>query len=178
MRQLFMAGMILAMVGVVRANVDDPVKCKADGVHLCCGNCDKAVRQILGKVDGLSNVKVDRQAADKVTFEAKSQKEANDALAALVKGGFCCEVTAGDKKITPAKTMVNLKGDELTIVGAHMCCNACINAAKKLFPNATVTVTGDGIIRDVNISGKNLDGQTVIDTFQKGGFNGTVQAKK
>ena len=178
MRQLFMAGMILTMVGVVRADVDDPVKCKADGVHLCCGSCDKAVRQILGKVEGVSAVKVDRQAADKVTFEATSQKSANDALTALVKGGFCCEVTAGDKKITPPRVMVNLKGDEITVVGAHVCCNSCITAVKGLFKDAKITISGTGIIRDINISGKDLDGQTVLDTLNKKGFNGTVQAKK
>jgi periplasmic mercuric ion binding protein len=178
MRQLFVAAMILATVGFVRGGVEDTVKCKADGVHLCCGQCETAVKQILGKAEGITAVKVDRKAADKITFEATTEKAANDALMALVKGGFCCEVTAGTTKMSPPKVMVNLKGDEITVVGAHMCCNSCIKAVEGLFKDAKVTVTGKGVIRDVTISGKNLDGQTVLDTLQKGGFNGTVQAKK
>src|SRR5205823_7866562 len=48
MRQLFAVVAILAAVGAVRAT-DGEVKCKADGVHLCCGKCVKSVQAILGK---------------------------------------------------------------------------------------------------------------------------------
>src|SRR5438445_255565 len=119
MRQLFVVGMVLAMVGFVQGGAADAVKCKADGLHLCCANCDKAVIAILGKVEGVSNVKVNRNATDnKCTFEAATDKAASDALAALVKGGFCCDVSAGDKKLTPTKVTVNVKGNEIVVKDA------------------------------------------------------------
>jgi periplasmic mercuric ion binding protein len=180
MRQLFVAVAVVATVGLVQAAANDTIKCKADGLHLCCGQCEKSVQSILSKVDGVTAVKIDRKAADKVTFEASSDKVANDAVTALLHGGFACEVTAGDKKLTAPKIMVSLKSDQVTVTGAHVCCGACIKAVTALFKdsNATVAVNGTGTIRDIVVSGKNLDGQTVLDTLQKGGFTGTVQAKK
>jgi len=177
MRQLFVVGMVLAMIGFVRGGSDDPVKCKADGLHLCCATCDSTVKSILGKVDGISAVKVDRKAADKVTFEAATDRAANDALTALVNGGFCCEVTAGAKHIMAPKVMVNLKADSITVKDVHVCCNACTKALKAMFKDDAVTVAGSGTQKDVTIAGKNLDGQTVLDTMRKSGFTGTIQAK-
>jgi periplasmic mercuric ion binding protein len=178
MRQLFVLGMVVVAAGLVRAEVDGPVKCKADGAHLCCAACDKAVKEILGNVKGVSAVKVDRKAADKVTFTAESEAVANDALTALHKGGFACELTAGSKKFSAPKTMVNVKGDEIVVTGSHVCCGACIKAVKALFKDAEITVNGTGTIRDIIVKGKNLDGQVVLDTLEKGGFSGTVQSKK
>jgi len=169
--------MILVMAGLVQAGGGE-LKCKTNDLHLCCGQCEKAVTGILGKVDGVSGVKVDRKAADKVTFTAKSEKDVDAALAALVKGGFCCEVTAGTKKMSPPKTKVTAMGDELTVKGVHLCCGACVTAVKGLFKDATITVSGTGTQRDMTISGKGLNGQSVLDTMQKAGFTGTVEAKK
>jgi periplasmic mercuric ion binding protein len=178
MRQLFVLGMVVVAAGLVRAAVDGPVNCKADGVHLCCGQCDKAVKEILGNVKGVSAVKVDRKAADKVTFTAETEAVANDALTALVKGGFACELTAGTKKFSAPKTMVNVKGDVITVTGSHVCCGTCIKAVKALFKDNEVIVNGTGTLRDIVIKGKNLDGQVVLDTLEKGGFSGTIQSKK
>src|SRR5580765_8059161 len=112
MRQLAVFAMfvmaVTMMVGLVRADQGEAVKCKAEGVHLCCAQCDNSVKAILGKDQGVSAVNVDRKAADKITFEAKSAKEAKDALDALEKGGFCCSVTAGAQKMTLTTTKVDL----------------------------------------------------------------------
>jgi copper chaperone CopZ len=178
MRQLAVLTMFVAAISFVHADQGAPVKCKADNLHLCCGTCDTSVRNILAKVDGVTAVKVDRKADDKVTFEAKDEKAASAALAALVKGGFMPMVTAGDKKLVPEKVAVDVKGDEITVSGVHVCCGACVKAVSGLFTDSKVTVAGSGAIREVIVRGQNLDGQTVLDTMQKGGFTGTVQAKK
>jgi periplasmic mercuric ion binding protein len=178
MRQLAVLTMFVAAISFVQADQGAAVMCKADNLHLCCNQCDKSVRGILDKVEGISAVKVDRKADDKVTFQAKDEKAASAALAALVKGGFLPTVTAGDKKLIPEKVTVNVKGDEITVTGVHVCCGACVKAVTALFTDAKVTVPGSGTMRDVIVSGKNLDGQAVLETMQKGGFTGTVQAKK
>ena len=93
MRQLMVLTVLSLAVGVVAAQDAGPVKCKADGTHLCCGTCENSVRKILEKVDGLTAVKVDRKAGDKIIFEAKSDKVAKDAFhRGMVSGGFYVQV--------------------------------------------------------------------------------------
>jgi copper chaperone CopZ len=181
MRQLAVLAMVaglLSLVSFANAEQGETVKCKVDGLHLCCATCDNTVKAILGKVEGVSDVKVDRKAADKVTFTAKSQKEANVALEALVKGGFCCSVTAGAQKMTPTIAKVDYKADAITFNDVHICCGACTTAVKGLFTDAKVTVSGKGAQKSVTITGKNLDAQVVSETLQKGGFTGNLEMKK
>src|SRR5271155_4790812 len=121
MRQLAVLTMFVAAISFVRADQGEPVKCKADGVHLCCNACVTSVKGILGKVEGLTAVKVDRTADDKITFEAKDEKAATAAMAALVKGGFWCEVTMGLgnkelRKFTPPAQKADA-GDSITLTG-------------------------------------------------------------
>src|SRR5438874_1816947 len=97
MRQLFAAVTILAAVGAVRAT-DGEVKCKADGVHLCCAKCEKSVTEILTKVNGVTKITCDRK-GKAVTFEAKDKKTADDAVAALLNGGFIGKMTVDGKEI-------------------------------------------------------------------------------
>jgi len=180
MRQFAVLGMLVALLGInlVHAEQAGTVKCKVDGLHLCCATCDNSVKGILAKVEGISAVKVDRKAADKVTFEAKSDSEAKAALDALVKGGFCCKVMAGSNELKPALTKLDVKADSLTFTDVHICCGACTTAVKGLFKDATVTVAGKGQQKAVTIAGKNLDAQKVLETLQKGGFTGNLENKK
>ncbi|HYV38724.1 MAG TPA: heavy metal-associated domain-containing protein [Gemmataceae bacterium] len=181
MRQLAVFALVTGLVGLTslgNADQGGEVKCKVDGLHLCCATCDNTVKAILGKVDGVSNVKVDRKAADKVTFTAKSDKEAKVALDALIKGGFCCDVTAGSKNMKPEIAKVDFKGDSVTFNDVHICCGACTTAVKGLFTDAKVTVNGKGAQKSVTITGKNLDAQVVAEKMQKAGFTGVFEAKK
>jgi hypothetical protein len=179
MRQLAVLGLMAGLVGLVNASEQGgTVKCKADGLHLCCSTCDETVMDILGKVPGISAVKVDRKAADKVTFEANTEGEAKQALDALIKGGLCCSVTAGAKTLAADAPKVDVKGDVLVIKDVHVCCGACTKAIRGLFKDATITVSGTGAQKDVTIAGKNLDGKVVLETMRKAGFTGAVEAKK
>jgi len=180
MRQLTFLGLFVALlsIGLVYAEQGGTVKCKVDGLHLCCQQCDNAVKGILSKVDGVSAVKVDRKAADKVTFEAKSEKEAKAALEALAKGGFCCSMNAGGSEMKPSVVKLDTTADSLTFTDVHVCCGACTTAVKGLFKDATVTVKGTGAQKTVTISAKGLEAQKVLETLNKGGFNGTLEVKK
>src|SRR6185295_12450635 len=120
------------------------------------------VNDVLAKTPGVTAVKVDRKAKDQVTFEAKDEKTAQEALNAFVKSGLCCTVTVGTNKLTAAPVTVEAKGDELIVKGVHICCGACTKAVKALFKDANVTVNGTGAQRDVVITGKGLNGQTVL----------------
>src|SRR5262249_35165779 len=159
-RQLMAAAVLVALVGFGRAERNDDVVCKAEGMHVCCKSCEKSLTEILGKVDGVSKVSVDRP-NKRGTFEAKSDKAASDAYNALMKGGFYCTLTQGDKS-SATSSSVNLKADTITVKNVHACCGQCVKALKALFKDAEVTVEGTGSQKDVTIAGKNLEGQAVL----------------
>src|SRR5262245_9042394 len=140
MRQLLAAAVLVALVGFGRAAREDDVVCKAEGMHVCCKSCEKSLTEILGKVDGVSKVSVDRP-NKRVTFEAKSDKAASDAHNALLNGGFYCTLTKGDKS-SATNTVINLKADTITVKNVHACCGQCVKALKALFTDADVTVMG------------------------------------
>jgi len=175
MRQLFAAVAILAAAGAVRAT-DGEVKCKADGVHLCCGKCVKSVQAILGKVDGITKVNCD-QANKAVTFEAKDKKTADEAVAALLNGGFIGKMTVDGKEIPITNKELKFKADEISVKNVHVCCGQCIKAVNALFKDVKVTVSGPGPQKDIVISGKNLDADEVLRTLQSAGFHVVVEKK-
>jgi copper chaperone CopZ len=175
MRQLFAGVTFLALVGAVYAT-DGEVQCKAEGLHICCKQCENSVKGILAKVDGVSKVAVDRKGKT-VTFEAKDAKAADAAVTALFNGGFCGKMMVGDKTVDVKNTDLGAKADELTFKNVHACCPQCISALEGLFPDATVTITGKGAQRTVAIKGKELDPNAVLQTMQKAGFHGSYDKK-
>jgi hypothetical protein len=177
MRQLVVVTVILAVIGVVQADPGGAVKCKAEGMHICCKQCKSVTTGLLEKVEGISKIEVDIPNKT-VTFEAKDAKAAEAAFAAIQNGGFFGTFTAGDKAFKPAAVKVDAKGDDITVKSVHVCCGMCQTAVKGLFKDSKVTFTGKGAQKDVLISGKNLDGQAVLEALQKSGFSGTVEGKK
>src|SRR5437870_3177877 len=97
MRQLVTAIAAMAVVGLgSAAALAEKVEVK--GVHLCCGNCQKVVKGILDKVEGVTDIACDRQLKT-VTFTAEDAKTAKKAFASLRKGGFFGQATCDGKAI-------------------------------------------------------------------------------
>jgi copper chaperone CopZ len=146
------------------------------GPHICCKQCVRVVGEILGKVDGVSNVKADIKTKT-VTFTAANDQAAKAGAQALVKGGFFGTATQGGKAITLGKTAPGEggKADVVTVKDVHVCCGACQNAINKLFKDAKVSYTGKGPQRTVRIQGANLQATEVLEALRKSGFNGTVE---
>jgi copper chaperone CopZ len=181
MRQLFVVAALVAAVGVLQAAAPQgDLKCQVNGLHLCCKQCENSVRQILGKVEGISNVECDRKEKS-VAFTAKDDKAANKAISALADGGFA--ITSGSIGdigfATGGSTGAGTKFlNEVTVTGVHACCNQCNAAIKALFKDAEVTITGKGAQKDVRVSGKDLDTVLVLSKLRQGGFNGKIVEKK
>src|SRR6516165_8420946 len=114
MRSLMLLVPAIALVCQSGADETGPTKCKAEGLHLCCKGCEKSVQQVLEKVRGISEVKVDRGART-VTWQAKNDKAVDAAVSALVDAGFHFAVTIGDKKLDVTSKSTGIKGDELVI---------------------------------------------------------------
>ena len=146
------------------------------GPHICCAGCVKVVKSILGKVDGVSDVKADAKTKT-VNFTAKDDGAAKAGLKALLDGGFFGAATndAKEMKIEVATPKKGEKADTVTVKNVHACCGTFHKAIKGLFKDAKVTIEGDGPQRTVVVEGPGLECRAVIEALRKTGFNGTVE---
>ena len=121
--QLLALGTLVVASGGA-AGADTKVELK--GTHLCCGQCVKAVGDILKKVDGVTGAC--DQKAGTVTLTAKDDAAAQKALDALAAGGFHGTTDSKDLKIKDDSGAAKGKVKALTLEGVHNCCGACNKA--------------------------------------------------
>jgi hypothetical protein len=173
MRQLLVAVTTLtaAALGSSLAQAD---QVEVKGVHLCCGACQKAVKGILDKVEGVSEIACDRK-AQTVKFTAENGKVARKAYFSLLKGGFYGKATVDGKAVNVKNKAATDKVNQVTVNDVHVCCGACKKAIEKLFSGATISYTGDGPQRNVTIAGENLEPAAVLDTLRRAGLNGSIK---
>jgi hypothetical protein len=177
MRVLCGVAVLVATVGLLQANPPAQEKQgEVKGLHLCCKQCEGSVQSILGKVDGISDVKTDRKAKS-VTFTAKDAAAFKKAYDALYDGGFAGTGTFGNTGVTRAPNKNTDKADEVTVKGVHACCKQCVGILQATFKDAKVTVTGTGTQRDVTVSGKGLNVGEVLSKLEAAGFSGKVEKK-
>ena len=168
-----LAGIAVAVLSVGQAFASDV---EVKGPHICCGNCVKVVKNLLSKVDGVSDVKADKDAKT-VTFTAKDEKAAAAGVKALFDGGFSGAATNDGKELKSTLTAVE-KGDKLdkvTVKGVHACCGMCKDAIKGLFADSKISYKGKGPQQDVTIEGGEIYAGTVIEALRKAGFNGKIE---
>jgi bacterioferritin-associated ferredoxin len=172
MRSLFVAGLAAVLglsAGAVSARADEM---ELTGVHLCCNQCVRVASQVVGKVEGVTDTKGDRN-GKKLTFTAKDQKTGQAAQKALADAGFFGILMIGGKEV-PAEAAATAKSDkaaELTVSKVHLCCGACKNAAKALFKDSTVDFPGTNTMK---LTGKDLDKSKVLEVLNKAGFGGKI----
>lgn len=117
--QLLAIGAFVLTAGAARADT----KVELKGTHLCCGQCVRAVDEILKKIDGATG-KCDQKAGT-VTITAKDDATAQKALDALAAGGFHGTTDNKDLKIKDDSGVTKGKVKALTLVGVHNCCGSC-----------------------------------------------------
>jgi copper chaperone CopZ len=118
-------GLVLALAVTARAETKVEVK----GTHLCCGNCIKAVGEILKNVDGVIKGECDKDAGT-ITITAKDDAAAKKAIEALAAGGF--HGNTGNKDIAFKEDSGATKGKvkSVTVTGVHNCCGMCNDKIK------------------------------------------------
>jgi len=152
-------------------------KVEVTGAHVCCNQCVRIVGNILGKVDGVSDVLAD-SATRTVTFTAKDEAAAQRGVKALIDGGFYGKATAGGKELKvalPAQTPSKEKTSVVVVKDVHVCCGQCQKAINKVFADSKVSFEGKGPQRTVRIEGKDLVPATVLQSLLKAGFYGKVE---
>lgn len=165
-----------AVTGLV-AGQASAAKVEVKGPHICCKQCINVVNDILGKVDGVSEIVADAKTKS-VTFEAKDESAAKAGLKALIDGGFFGSAKHDGKALKADVPAVKTgdKADKVAVKDVHVCCGQCQNAIKKAFKDATVTFTDPkGPQRTVRIEGAGLDRGEVIQALKKAGFYGTLE---
>ncbi len=176
MRNLFVVPIIGFAVAVLSAGPATADSVEVKGPHICCQQCVNVVGKLLGKVDGVSDVKADSK-TKMVTFTAKDEKAAKAGLKALIDGGLFGSATSDGKELK-VDVAVPAKGDKADVVvvkDVHVCCGACQNGIKGTFKDAKISFEGKGPQRTVRIEGAGLEPGGVIEALRKAGFNGSVQ---
>jgi mercuric ion binding protein len=153
------------------------------GVHLCCGACNKAIKGVLGKVDGVSNAKPDRESKT-VTFSASDEKTAKAGLRAILNAGFYGKATLDGEKLSAYNTKdkkknkskkAGKKSNEITLYSVHLCCGGCVNAVKAALKkvDGVSSVEADTKTKTVKLTGKDISRRAVRQALHKAGFNGS-----
>ncbi len=114
----------LVLVGGQAYGADTKVEVK--GTHLCCGQCVKAVGEIIKTVDG-ATAKCDQKTGT-VSITAKDDATAQKALDALAAGGFHGTTDSKTLSIKDDSGASKGKVKTLTLEGVHNCCGACNKA--------------------------------------------------
>ena len=156
----------LALTGGGAAAAETKVVLK--GTHLCCGQCVRAVGDILKKVDGVTGAC--DQKAGTVTLTATDDAAAQKALDALAAGGFHGTTDSKTLTVKDDSGVTAGKVTALALAGVHNCCGSCnraINAALGKVPGVTgntakvkadtFDVTGDfdaaAVVKALNAAG-------------------------
>jgi periplasmic mercuric ion binding protein len=172
MRQLFAVACVGVAAAAWGAEQAGSSQVEVKGPHICCAQCIRVVGAILGKVDGVTDVKADKSRT--VRFTAKDDQAARAGFRALVEGGFFGRATQDGKEIKLDLPAVpkGAKADVVTVKDVHVCCKQCQTAINNLFKDAKVSYEGKGPRRDVRIEGTGLDRAEVLQALHKAGFHG------
>ncbi len=165
---------LLAAVAVPVVAADTKVELK--NVHMCCPGCAKEVKTILSGVEGVSDVKADKETgtAAFTTADAKTAQKALDALAA---GGFHGD--PGKDKGFAFKDDSGVKAGKvkaLTVTGFHNSCGGCVKAFQTAIKGVK-GVTGDNAKPEVStaeVTGE-FDAAELVKALNAAGFHVKVK---
>jgi mercuric ion binding protein len=164
-------GLLFVLAGAARAETKVEIK----NVHLCCGQCVKAVGEILKGVDGVKGAC--DQKGRKVTITAKDDETAQKAVDALAAGGFHGDTGNKDIAVKDDSGVTAGKVKSLTLTGVHNCCGQCNGIIKKALKGV------DGVKADTakakedsfEVTG-DFDAAEVVKAMNAAGFH--VKVKK
>jgi mercuric ion binding protein len=157
------------------------------GVHICCGMCVKAIDGVLGKVDGVSDAKCDKDSKT-VTFTATDEKSAKAGVLAIRNAGFYGNHKLDGKRLAlfsdknknknkGKNKKADKKSNEITLYRVHLCCGGCVNAVDAALKgiDGVAAVKCDREAKSVKLTGKDISNRAVTQALHKAGFNGSTR---
>ncbi|HEY2784323.1 MAG TPA: cation transporter [Fimbriiglobus sp.] len=166
----------LGVLGLVAsgANAEDTTVV-LKGTHLCCGQCVKAVGDIVKKIDGCT-AKCD-QKGHSVTLTAKDDATAQKALDALASGGFHGTTDSKTLTIKDDSGATEGKVKTLALEGVHNCCGSCNKAIVGALSKVEGVTGNTAKVRSstFEVTG-NFDAEAVVKALNAAGYH--VKVKK
>lgn len=163
------ASCLVALVSIAWAESKVEVK----SVHICCGQCKKAVGTILDKAGVKGEADQD---AGKITFTAEDDKAAQKVLDALAEGGFHGDTGNKDLKIKDDSGAKDEKVTSLTVKGAHNCCPQCCKAIKAVVGKLDGVESEDAKPKGASFTVKgNFNSAKLVKALNDAGFHVKVE---
>ena len=185
-----LAGLLVGFM-LASAQAGEAGKVSVKGVHICCGMCIKAIGGVLGKVDGVSDAKCDKDSRT-VTFNSTDEKSAKAGLRAILNAGFFGRATLDGKRLSAysgknknknKNKKAAKKSNEITLYRVHLCCGGCVNIVDAALKgiDGVADVKCDREAKTVKLTGKDISNRAVTQALRKAGFNSfnrPLKAKK
>ena len=151
------------------------------GVHLCCAACQGRAVKALEGLKGVSKKSVDRN-AKVISFLAADEKAVATGIAALAKSGFYGTATHQKKpvKFPDSGARRGARSDKVTLIGVHLCCDACVVGAQVAMQNikGLTAIEIDRDTRTLRLIGKAISHADAVTALYKGGFYGRLPVAK
>lgn len=141
-----------------------------EGVHNCCKGCTNG---IVKAAAGLKDTTVTAD-GETVTIVAKTKSNAKKAVEAIMDAGYYGKLS--DESIAAASRTSEKKLTDVTVSGAHLCCQKCVNAmtaAVKEVPGVT-SYTIENKAKTFTVQGQFTESD-LLASMNKAGFHGTVK---
>lgn len=140
-----------------------------EGVHNCCKSCTNGI------VKAAAGIKDTTVTADgeTVTIVAKTKSNAKKAVEAIMEAGYYGKPS--DESLAASRTSEK-KLTDVTVTGAHLCCQKCVNAmtaAVKEVPGVT-GYTIENKSKSFTVQGEFTESD-LLASMNKAGFHGTVK---
>ncbi len=167
MKRILLTLSLLACAAVAQADE----KVTVSGLHNCCGGCANGIKKAAGTVPGVTAA----LEGNKISFNAEKTEDLQKAVDALVAAGYSGTSDNEAVKVN-AGTAADEKVTSLTVSGTHMCCGACVNAARKAIKSVdgvksdTITAHADTFKVEGDFNAK-----AVMDALSKAGFTGKAE---
>lgn len=166
MQNALIASLILLVAGISQAETTVTL----EGVHNCCKSCTNGIVKA-----GTSVKDVTVTAEGKtVTVVAKTKMGAKKAIEAIMEAGYYGTPSEAAEATSAAKAEKKLT--EVTVTGAHLCCQKCVNAmtdAVKAVPGVT-EYDIQNKAKTFTVKGEFTEAD-LIASMNKAGFHGSVK---
>ncbi|MEN3940350.1 cation transporter [Prosthecobacter sp. SYSU 5D2] len=166
MQNAILVSLFLLLTGLAQAETTVTM----EGVHNCCKGCTNGI------VKAAAGIKDTTVTADgeTVTIVAKTKSNAKKAVEAIMEAGYYGKLS--DESAGFASSKSDKKLTDVTVTGAHLCCQKCVNAmtaAVKEVPGVT-GYTIENKAKTFTVQGQFTESD-LLASMNKAGFHGTVK---
>ncbi|MCA1964612.1 MAG: heavy-metal-associated domain-containing protein [Prosthecobacter sp.] len=166
-----MKNRILALTLLLASPALAEVTVTLEGVHNCCKSCTNGITKAITSVNDVSA----SAEGQTVTITAKTKASAKKAVEALLAAGYYGKGAEPEKSST-SSSATSKKRNEVTVTGAHLCCQKCANAmadAVKSVPGVTEHTVASKA-NTFTVKGEFTEAD-LIAAMNKVGFHGSVK---